>query len=237
MGKNASQDEIKRAYRELAMKYHPDRNKDKDAEAKFKEINEAYAVLGDEQKRKQYDTYGPSGFGQRFSEEDIFKGFNFEDIFKQMQDNVFGFSGMGGQFGDMFNEAEQTGVNINLQFSDMEKGFDRTFEVKHYKTCSNCRGSGGEPGSRQIKCESCNGTGRRRMQQNSILGRFEMITTCNRCSGRGKIFESACKVCRGHGRVIATEKFRIRAESVDSAGKEEKDGNASGGGRKRFGFM
>src|SRR5271170_4052098 len=124
IGKTASAEQIKGAYRELALKYHPDRNKDKNATEKFKEINEAYAVLGDEQKRKQYDSYGPAGFGQKYSEEDIFRNFNMEDLFQNMQGSMFDFQNFGGGF----QEPEQTGVTLNLSFNDIEKGMDREFE-------------------------------------------------------------------------------------------------------------
>jgi molecular chaperone DnaJ len=222
VSKTATAEQIKDAYRSLAMKYHPDRNKEKNAEEKFKEINEAYAVLSDPAKRKQYDTFGPEDFRQRYTEEDIFKGFNFEDVIREFQEQMFT-GGFGtGQFGgDMFSSEppEQTGVNLYLSFDDIEKGVDREFEVQRYKTCDNCRGSGGEPGSKQIKCPQCNGSGRMHIQQNTLFGRFDMVSTCNKCGGRGKTFEKACHVCKGHGRVVVKERFKITAEK---SGKEEK---------------
>jgi molecular chaperone DnaJ len=229
--RNASQDQIKKAYRDLAMKLHPDRNKDPSAQEKFKEVNEAYAVLSDEKKRRQYDSFGPEGFSQRFSEEDIFRGSDVEDILRQMGVN-FGFGDQGGFFGGPFQgpfqQPEQTGVTLNLSFDDINRGMDREFEVQHYKTCSNCRGTGGEPGSKQTKCPDCNGSGRKRVRQSSILGTFEMITTCNRCGGRGKVFESACKVCKGNGRVVVNERFRVK---VERSGAEKSDT------RRRFGVF
>jgi molecular chaperone DnaJ len=218
VGKSATAEEIKGAYRQLALKYHPDRNKDKSSEEKFKEINEAYAVLGDSDKRKQYDAYGPEGFGQKYSEDDIFKGFNFEDVIREFQENMFAGGGFGG---DMFSAEppEQTGVNLYLSFNDIEKGVDREFEVQRYKTCDNCRGSGGEPNSRQVKCVKCDGSGRMHIQQNTMFGRFDMVSTCNKCGGRGKTFEKVCKECKGHGRVVVKERFRIKAEKST---KEEK---------------
>ncbi|MDE1860839.1 MAG: DnaJ domain-containing protein [Candidatus Micrarchaeota archaeon] len=224
--KDASQEQIKKAYRELALKFHPDRNKSKDAEERFKAINEAYAVLGDEQKRKQYDSYGPEGFNQRFTEEDIFRGFNFDEIFKGMQDSMFGFSNFGPGFGGA--EPEQAGVNLYMSFEDLERGIDREFEVQRYRRCGNCRGSGGEPGSKQLKCSSCNGSGRKRIQQNTPFGRFEAITTCGNCGGRGRIFEHVCRTCNGNGRILITERFRIKAEKAD----EDKDDT-----RRRFGIF
>lgn len=234
---NASQEDIKKAYRNLALKLHPDRNKDPAAQEKFKEVNEAYAVLSDEEKRRQYDSYGPAGFGRRFSEEDIFRGSNVEDILREMGINLnFGFGGGGpfggGPFGQQFTPPEQNGVTLNLSFDDIDRGLDREFEVQHYKMCPNCRGSGGEPGSKQTKCATCNGSGRRRVQQNSILGRFEMVTVCDRCEGRGKVFEHACRTCNGNGRIIATEKFRVRVEKTGTEGRE--GSNHSG---KKFGIF
>lgn len=229
----ATADQIKRAYRDLALKYHPDRNHDKAATEKFKEINEAYAVLGDPEKRKQYDAYGPEGFGQRYTADDIFRGSNFQDIFKDMGINFdFGSFGGGDLFGDQFQQSQQDGVNITLSFKDLENGVDREFEVQHYKVCTNCKGNGGEPGSKQIKCSSCNGTGRRHIQQNTMFGRFEAVTTCSRCRGKGKMHEKICGSCGGNGRMIATERFRVKAGMVN--GSESSTGSDS---RKKFGFF
>jgi len=220
--KNASQEEIKGAYRALALKYHPDRNKNKDAEEHFKEINEAYAVLSDSQKRQQYDAFGPEGFGQRYSEDDIFRGFNFDDIFKEFQENVFtvGFGPFGADMGGMAQEPEQTGVNLYMPFDDLERGFDREYEVQRQKVCDRCNGTGGEPGSKQTKCDRCNGTGRRHIQQNTFFGRFDMVSTCDKCKGKGKTYDKSCKECKGRGRIIVNEKFRIRAEKTNK--KQEK---------------
>jgi len=224
--KTATQDEIKKAYRNLALKYHPDRNKSKDAEEQFKKINEAYAVLSDEQKRKQYDSFGPEGFNRRFTQDDIFRGSNIEDILREMGINLnfgFGTGGdpFGGQFGNAYQEQEPQGVTLNLSFHDIEKGMDREFEVQRHKVCSNCRGSGGEPGSKQVKCPACDGRGNRRVEQNSFFGRFEMITTCSNCMGRGKVFEKACSKCNGKGRTAVREKFRVTVKGSDSEGNEK----------------
>lgn len=159
VGKNASLDQIKGAFRELALKYHPDRNKHKDSEEKFKEINAAYAVLSDPNKRRQYDAFGPEGFGQRFTEEDIFKGINIEDIIRGFQENMFGFQDVGNPFTG-FREEEQRGVNLYIPFDEIERGVNKEFSVQRNKTCDNCKGNGGEPGSKHIKCTKCNGAGR-----------------------------------------------------------------------------
>ncbi len=228
VSKSASVDEIKSAYRGLAMRYHPDKNKNKDAEEKFKEINAAYAVLSDAEKRKQYDAYGPEMFSQRYSQEDIFRNVNFEDVFKDMQENIFGFGGFGGQFGENFAPQEQQGVNLYLSFDDIEKGFNKEFEVEHYKVCDNCKGTGGEPGSTRVKCETCNGRGSTNIRQNTPFGMINFTSTCQRCAGRGKVYEKLCKVCNGKGKKAVRERFRIKAEKSDKKDSAE---------RKKGGFF
>ena len=224
--KDATKDQIKDAYRRLVLKYHPDVNKDPKAQARMQELNEAYAVLNDEQKRAQYDSFGPDQFGQRFSEEDIFRGFNTDDILR----NIFGpgFS----QFGDTFSQERRTpspqGMNIYFPFEDLERGIDKEFEVQHYEACHNCRGSGGEPGTKQLRCPSCNGSGRRRVQQNTIFGRFQMVATCDRCKGRGKTTSTCARTCHGHGQVLVTERFRVRAERAANRTSREKGGASKG---------
>jgi molecular chaperone DnaJ len=99
-----------------------------------------------------------------------------------------------------------------LSFDDMDHGVDREISVQHYKLCSNCRGSGGEPQSRQVKCPACNGAGRRNIQQNTPFGVIRMVSTCERCAGRGKTFEQACHACRGAGRIVVSDKYRIHVE-------------------------
>jgi molecular chaperone DnaJ len=225
VGKGASADEIKKAYRAMAMKYHPDKNKEKGSEDRFKEINEAYAVLSDPEKRQQYDTYGSDQFNQRYSSEDIFKGFNFEDILKNMEG--MGFSPFGGSPFGNFEEPEHTGVNLNLSFEDIERGMDREFEVQRNKRCEHCNGSGGEPGSKLTKCDTCNGSGRRRIEQNTMFGRFQAVTVCNVCGGRGKTYEKLCRECRGNGKVLVREKFRVK---VEKEGKDKDDPDK----KKRF---
>ncbi len=216
--RNASADDIKRAYRDLAMRYHPDRNKEKSAEEKFKEINAAYAVLGDPEKRKQYDTFGPEGFGQRFSQDDIFRNFDINEVLRQMGVNFedMGFSGFGG---NMFEEGmgfgqpqEASGVNVYLSFNDIERGVEREFEVQRRKVCDNCKGNGAEPGSKQSKCPTCNGRGRIQSRQSGPFGVFMFDTMCNKCKGRGKVYDKECRECRGRGSIVVNEKFRIKAE-------------------------
>ena len=208
VSKTASQDEIKKAYRELALKYHPDRNSGKDAEEKFKKINEAYAVLGNEDKRKQYDAYGPERFNQQYSEEDIFRGFNINDIFKDMGFNI--------DFGNgRFSYGENARGNdiiyrMRLSFMESAKGVDKAIEVKHIGKCTNCSGSGGEPGSKVVKCNICRGSGSVRRVVNTFFGAMQTVTTCNECGGAGSFFEKKCKECRGKGGVYKTEKVDVK---------------------------
>ncbi len=215
---DASPEEIKRAYRELALQLHPDRNKSKDATQRFAEVNEAYAVLSDPQKRQQYDMLGPGQFNQQFTPEDIFRGFDFESILKN-----FGMGGAGG-FGN-FEEAfgfgnpgaagqgqVQEQLNLSFPLSDMEKGIDRDLEVQHFKRCANCNGSGGEPGSKDTKCPECRGTGTVRLSNSGMGAFFVVQTTCGRCGGRGVIHEKSCRICKGRGQLLAKERFRIRID-------------------------
>lgn len=235
VSKSASQEEIKKAYRVLAMKHHPDRNKEKGAEDRFKEINEAYAVLGDPEKRRQYDTFGPEGFNQRFSEEDIFRNFNMEDILNSMGFGVnFGMGGGGGNpFSEIFQQQqqEQTGVNVYLGFDEIEQGMDKEFEVERYKTCRHCNGSGGDPDSKQVRCDKCNGAGRIRVRKSlGGFAVFDTVTVCDKCRGRGKSYERQCKECHGRGGMVVRERFKVTAHKV--GGKDSKEGKEGSG--KRF---
>lgn len=220
--RDANPDDIKRAYRDLALRYHPDRNKDRSAEEKFKEINEAYAVLSDPQKRQQYDMLGSTQFNQWYSPDDILRNFDFESVFKNMGINI---GGMGG-FEDIFGlggvagrgrpaQRAQYDENLTLNFplSDMEKGFDREIEVQHYKICGNCNGNGAEPGSKRTTCPECNGRGAVRRGGSSGMASFFFVeSTCGRCGGRGMIFEKRCSMCKGRGQMLVREKFRIRID-------------------------
>ncbi len=217
--KDATQDQIKKAYRELALKLHPDRNKSKDAEEQFKKVNEAYAVLGDPEKRKQYDTYGPAGFGQRYSEEDIFRGYNFEDIFRDLGLNInFGsdFSSSGDIFSSMFggaraqNRGRDILHNLTITLEEVAEGTKKEMYIKHIKRCPKCNGAGNEPGSRIIKCPKCNGSGRINKVANTFFGRMQVVTTCDMCAGSGKTYERKCSACGGRGGVVDTEKVEVQ---------------------------
>ncbi|MGC8710274.1 MAG: molecular chaperone DnaJ [Candidatus Micrarchaeia archaeon] len=223
--RSASLDDIKKAYRELALKYHPDRNKSKEAEEKFKEINEAYAVLGDEQKRKQYDAYGPAGFEQRYSEEDIFRGFNFDEIFKDLGINLgfdFSNSDFFGNFSQQGSRNREIGQSIlyklSITFEEAARGVEKEIKFRHVKKCPRCNGTGGEPGAKTIKCPECNGRGVIVMVRNTFFGRMQTTSTCPRCNGAGKIYDKVCRTCNGTGGVIGEDTVLVKIPAGVSSG-------------------
>jgi len=209
--RNASKKEIKRAYRRLARKYHPDVSEDPDAAEKFKEISEAYAVLSDDEKRRRYDQFGHAGM-EGFTQEDIFRNINFEDIFKDLD---FDFSSIFDIFGfGRRKTGPQRGADINYQLEitleDAYKGLETDIKVPHTKKCPVCNGSRAEPGSNTRTCPTCNGSGHVRQVQRTLLGQIMNITTCPDCNGEGKFIEKPCSNCNGTGIVKKTSTIHIR---------------------------
>jgi molecular chaperone DnaJ len=217
--KDASKDDIKAAYRKMALQFHPDRNKSPEAEGKFKEISEAYAVLSDDEKRKQYDTYGKEGVYQKYGEENIYRGADFQDVFRDM-----GF-GYGGGFEDILGAFFGTGrggggrsrrgggdLTLHLQLGLEEAVNDVTKEIEIPRTelCNICRGSGASPGTSIRRCQQCGGTGQIQKMQNAGFARFIRVETCGKCRGTGNIVESPCKNCSGTGHVRRQRKIRIQ---------------------------
>ena len=215
--KSASKDVIKDAYRKLALQYHPDRNKSPEAEEKFKEISEAYAVLSDDGKRKQYDTLGDAGFDQRYSREEIFRGADFDSIFRDM--------GVSSGFGDLFNvffgghgfeERQevirgrdlQTEVDVTLE--EAARGVEKEIEVPRIERCGVCGGSGAAPGTSVQTCPKCQGSGKLRIANRSGSGTFVQIVPCSACKGRGQIIVSPCRNCKGKGRVKRERKITVK---------------------------
>jgi len=207
VGRSASQDEIKKAYRGLARQYHPDVNKSPDAEARFKEINEAYQVLSDQEKRATYDRFGHSGVQGRWGD---------------VGDFGFGFGGFGDIFEDLFGFGPRTRTrrapsrgadlryDLTISFEEAIFGCDRELEIPRYETCPRCRGSGAEPGTSPIRCPQCNGTGEVRRAQQSIFGSFINVTTCPRCGGEGEVVNTPCGECRGQKRVRVTRTISVK---------------------------
>ncbi len=220
--KDASADEIKKAYRKSAMKYHPDRNPgDKDAEEKFKEIGEAYEVLSDEEKRSRYDQYGFAGVDPNFNA----GGGGFGG----------GFGGFGGfgDFGDIFGEffgggsrsssrrnapirGENVGVRLELTFEEAAFGTEKQVSAQRIENCSACKGTGSADGVVET-CSKCNGTGQVRTVQNFMGMQMQSSSVCPQCSGRGKIIKNPCTTCRGKGKVRRTQKIKVKIPAgVDS---------------------
>ena len=223
--KSASPEEVKKAYREMALKFHPDRvpaEQKKEAEEKFKEISEAYAVLSDSAKRDLYDKYGHSGIDQKYAQEDIFKGADFSSIFREMG----GGTGSGGSifeeiFGDLGFDISGTRqsrtqtsrrrgrdlqIAIDISLEEAAQGLEKIITVPRYETCTSCGGSGAKAGTKRNSCPQCKGSGRTVVSN----GFFQLAQTCSRCGGEGSIIQSPCQDCRGEGRVKVTKKIKVK---------------------------
>ena len=225
VSKNATAEEIKKAYRQAARKYHPDVNRDDpNAADKFKEVNDAYEVLSDDNKRAAYDRFGhdafdptrnPGGFGGGFGGFGDMGGFG--DIF----DLIFGGTGAAGR---RTRTGPQRGADLEMRlevnFEDAVFGMEKDIELPRVEKCDKCNGSGAEPGSDVKKCPDCHGSGQVRSVQSTPFGRFETVRPCNRCHGEGKIVEKPCSACRGNGQVRKTRKIQVRIPAgVDSGSR------------------
>ncbi|MFH1504715.1 MAG: molecular chaperone DnaJ [Candidatus Omnitrophota bacterium] len=241
VAKGASVEDIKKSYRQLAMKYHPDRvpaEQKKQAEEKFKEISEAYAVLSDSQKKKLYDQYGHAGIDAKYTTEDIFKGADFSSFFGS---NGFGdiFEGLfGGSGGDAFGGGgrryKRQGEDIQLQLSisleEAGKGTEKDVTYYRHDDCSRCNGSGAEPGSSKVICAACRGSGTIR----SGLGFISFSQTCPNCAGEGKIIKNRCQKCSGEGRLRGKKTLKVTIpKGVDTGSvlRLKNEGSFAGGAR------
>ncbi len=213
--RTASADEVKKAYRQLARQYHPDVNKSPDAEERFKEINEAYEVLRDEQKRAAYDRFGHAGVqgaaGAGYS------GFGgFEDIFEEF------FSGFGMGSRRRARQGPRRGADLaydlTISFEEAAFGCEKEIEILRHETCPRCQGNGAEPGTQPMRCPQCNGSGEVRQIQQSILGSFVNVSTCPRCRGVGEIVTSPCSECRGHKVVQVPRTLSVKIPAGVDAG-------------------
>jgi molecular chaperone DnaJ len=225
--KAAGKDEIKNAYRKLALQYHPDRNKSADAEEKFKEISEAYAVLSDAEKRKRYDIYGHVGTedafkGSEANFDEVFRdiGFGgFRDIFEQIFGGRGGFGGIGGGsdpfgFGFNFGGSRRKGrdvlYDVELSLEEVLKGRKDEVEIPKLENCGNCDGSGASPGTKPRKCNVCNGQGQtRRVYSQNRFSTFVSLEPCQTCRGQGEIIDKPCNVCSGSGKVRKIKKLKL----------------------------
>ncbi len=235
--KNASADEIKKAYRKLAMKYHPDQNKDnKEAEAKFKEVNAAYDVLKDDDKRAAYNRYGSSAFdgsmgggggGNPFGGGfEGFQGGNFSDIFEDMFGDFMGGGGRRNPNGAMRGADMQYAMDITME--DAYKGTEKTITIPVNDTCDECNGSGAEKGKKPETCDTCNGSGRIRAQQ----GFFTIERSCATCGGTGTVIKNPCKKCSGAGRIRRDKTLKINVpKGIDSGRRIRLGGEGEAGVR------
>lgn len=212
--KNASEDEIKKAYRKIAIKYHPDRNPDDPkAEEKFKEAAEAYSVLNDAQKRQQYDQFGFDGPGGGFGGFGDGAGFSMDDIFSMFGDVFGGGAGFGGFGGGSRQAPRYRGADLRLKvklsLQEVATGVTKKFKVRKDVVCNHCHGTGAEGGSSSETCLNCHGSGVEIRTQQSIFGMMQTQTTCHVCGGEGKVIKNKCSHCHGDGVVKGEEVVEI----------------------------
>lgn len=217
--KNASSAEIKSAFRKLAKKYHPDVSKEPDAEEKFKEAQEAYAVLSDENKRKQYDQYGHAAFDNNGAGFD-YSNFDFSDIFGDLFGggfSNFGFGDFGGSRTSRKTKGKDVLIKIDLDFEEAAFGTKKTITLDLNDKCSKCDGEGGFDST---VCDKCHGSGTITMQQQTILGAFMTKTTCDKCAGTGKTFKRECSTCHGTGTTRVTKDLEVKIPAGVDTGNQ-----------------
>lgn len=237
--KDATSDDIKKAYRRLAKKYHPDLNpNDSEAEQKFKEASAAYEILSDSEKRSRYDRFGHAGVDPQAGGGTGFGGFSdiFDDIF-----DIFG-----GGFSSGFSQSSRRRgprrgsdlrYNLNIDFKDAVFGIDREIQIRRTENCSTCNGSGAKVGTSKETCSNCNGSGEVRYAQRTPLGQFVRVGTCDVCNGSGEIIKEKCDTCKGSGREVKEKKIKVKIPagvdngsviSIRGEGEAGTDGGPSG---------
>lgn len=213
VSKSASPEEIKKAYRKLALKYHPDKNpNNKEAEENFKEAAEAYDVLSSPEKKQRYDQFGHSGMGSSGGFGGA--GMSMEDIFSQFGD-LFGGGGFFGGFGggqqrQQVNRGSNLRLKVELSLEEIAKGVEKKLKVKKYISCTSCHGNGEKNGNSHVNCSECNGTGQVTRIQNTLLGRMQTTSTCPICQGSGKMIKENCPDCNGEGIMRGEEVISIK---------------------------
>ncbi len=232
VSKDASDAEIKSAFRKLAKKYHPDVSKEPDAAEKFKEVQEAYAVLSDPNKRKQYDQFGSAAFdGSGFGGASGFSGFNAQDFdFSDIFDNIFGNSFGFGSSGRGRTRSERGAdrlINIELDFEEAVFGTEKKINLDVVVECTDCDGKGG---TGEETCSKCHGSGTVTVQQRSLFGNFMSRTTCDECNGTGKTFKKKCSHCHGTGHVVENKNLNVTIPAgVDTGNRLRLHGKGEAG--------
>lgn len=216
--KNASQDEIKSAFRKLAKKYHPDVSKEENASEKFKECQEAYAILSDENKRRQYDQYGHAAFENNGAGGYDFSGFDFSDIFGDIFGSGFGFN-FGGNSGSRKTRGRDKVMRVNLTFEEAVFGTNKDINLDVHEECEECHGKGGFD---ETTCETCHGTGTVTAEQRTIFGAFMTKTTCPKCSGKGKAYKKSCSKCSGSGKVKKNKTISVKVPAGVDTGNQQR---------------
>jgi molecular chaperone DnaJ len=226
--KNASEDDIKKAYRRLAMKYHPDRNPDsKGAEEKFKEAKEAYEMLSDSAKREAYDRYGHAGVDPNAGFGAGAGGFGgFSDAFGDIFGDIFGHGGRGRGAGPQVYRGADLRYNLEISLEQAAHGYDTTIRVPSWNECETCHGSGAKPGTSPTTCGTCGGQGQVRMQQ----GFFSIQQTCPKCHGTGKVIPNPCQTCGGVGRTKKNKTLEVKIPAgIDDGMRIRSSGNGEPG--------
>ncbi len=243
--KSASAAEIKKAYRKLAMKFHPDKNQgDKEAEEKFKEASEAYEVLSDENKKARYDQFGHAGMDGAFGHQGGFRwsdfthGGDFSDIFESdgfssFFGNIFGGSRRSGR---RANRGEDLQIKVSLSLLEIAEGCQKKIKLKVKEACQKCGGTGSADGKKEV-CSQCGGTGKVRQVQNGFFGRMQTVVECPACGGRGQIIKNPCKSCNGSGRVDKQKTVMVKIPAgveegqylrLDGQGNAAENGGTNG---------
>jgi len=205
VARGATKEQIRKAYHHLARQYHPDVNGDPGAESRFKEANEAYEVLSDQEKRARYDRFGHAGVNGQFQGAGGFGGFG--DIFG----DLFTGFGMGTQARRGPRRGADLRYDLTLEFEEAVFGIEKEIEIRRLETCPTCRGSGAEPGTQPIRCPECDGRGQvRRVSQSIFLGQFVNVSTCPRCGGTGEVVTSPCHECNGQKRVSSIKRLKTK---------------------------
>ena len=221
VSKTATQDEIKSAFRKLAKKYHPDVSKEENAAEKFKEAQEAYAVLSDEAKRKQYDQYGHAAFENNGQGGFDFGDFDFSDIFGDLFGSSFGFN-FGGKTSNRRTQGRDTLMRVDLTFEEAIFGTTKSINLDVMEVCSECSGKGGMG---EEVCHECHGSGTVTIEQRTIFGAFMTKTTCPSCNGKGKTYKETCKKCRGTGKVKVNQTIEVKVPAGVNTGNRQRVAN------------